>query len=369
MSANNEFSVSPNQAVELIEDCIAARRPVMLWGPPGIGKSDIIEQIGAKHGRPVIDIRLLIMEPTDIKGIPYYCPKSNTMRWARPSELPGEDEIELHNAILFLDELTAAPPSVQAAAYQLVLNRRIGTYNLPDGVDIVAAGNRETDRAVAHRMPSALKNRFIHFTLRHNYDDWEQWAIQRKLSPDVIGFLKANPSNLFTFDPKDAENAFATPRSWFFVHQLYDPKKSETLNRRLVGGTVGNGLATEFMAHCRLKGMLPEPKDILSGKVTTLDNKEKVGNSGLYSLVVSMCYTMSELVAQAKEENINLEKDKSWSKTSDRFLKFMMDNMGVEMIIMGAIIALRTYDLPLDSSTDVFNEFFNKYKKYLNINA
>lgn len=369
MAANDEFSLRPSESLEVIESCIAARRPLMLWGPPGIGKSDLIEQIGAKQNRPVIDIRLLIMEPTDIKGIPFYCPETNTMRWAPPGELPGPSEVELHNAILFLDELTAAPPSVQAAAYQLVLNRRIGTYELPDGVDIVAAGNRETDRAVAHRMPSALKNRFIHVTLRHNYDDWEQWAIMRKIHPDIIGFLKANPGKLFTFDPKSADNAFATPRSWYFVHQLYNPKQSESLNRRLVGGTVGNGLSTEFMAHCRLKGMLPEPKEILTGKVTELKDKDKVGNSGLYSLVVSMCYAMSELVLEAKENSIDLSKDKTWSKTSDNFLRFMMENMGVEMVVMGAIIALRTYDLPLDSDTEVFDDFFKKYNKYLKINT
>lgn len=361
---NEEFAVSPSNAVELMERCIDAGRPVMLWGAPGIGKSDIIAQIGKRHNRPVIDMRLLIMEPTDIKGIPFYCPETNTMRWARPGELPGEDEIELHNAILFLDEITAAPQSVQAAAYQLILNRRVGTYVLPEGVSILAAGNRETDRAVAHRMPSALKNRFVHFTLKHTYADWEKWAIDARIHPDVIGFLKANPGNLFTFDPKSTDNAFATPRTWEFVSQLYDPKVSESINRQLVGGTVGNGLAIEFMSHCRLKSQLPNPNDILDGKVTELTDKN-VSSSALYSLVISMCYTMSERFENAKAEGRDLSSEPEWTEVSDRFLSFMMNNMNTEMIIMGAIIALRTYELPIAIETDVFDTFYQKYNKYI----
>lgn len=362
---NTEFAVTPSTATTLLEKCIESGRPVMLWGAPGIGKSDIIAQIGRRQNRPIIDMRLLIMEPTDIKGIPFYCPETNTMRWARPGELPGEDEIELHNAILFLDEITAAPQSVQAAAYQLVLNRRVGTYVLPDGVSILAAGNRETDRAVAHRMPSALKNRFVHFTLKHSYDDWEQWAIRAKIHPDIIGYLKGHPGNLFTFDPKSADNAFATPRTWEFVSQLYDPKNPESMNRQLVGGTVGNGLAIEFMSHCRLKGMLPNPNDILDGKVTELKDKDKVSTSALYSLVISMCYAMSERVDNAKSEGNDITSTEDWNEVSDRFLTFMMENMGTEMIIMGAIIALRTYELPIAVETDAFDVFYRKYNKYI----
>jgi MoxR-like ATPase len=155
--------VRPSELVDVVEHVMSVGRPCMIWGPPGIGKSDIIAQIGNRENRPVIDLRLLLMEPTDLKGIPFYDPKTETMKWGKPGELPGEADTELHNAILFLDEINAAPQSVQAAAYQLILNRRVGEYELPEGVSIVAAGNRETDRAVTFRMPSALANRFMHF--------------------------------------------------------------------------------------------------------------------------------------------------------------------------------------------------------------
>lgn len=367
MSDLNEFSVTPSTASEIIKHCVQADRPIMLWGPPGIGKSDIVQQIADEDDRPVIDMRLLIMEPTDLKGIPYYCPESNTMRWAPPNELPNENEVHLHNAILFLDEITAAPPSVQAAAYQLILNRRVGTYSLPKDVRIIAAGNRETDRAVAHRMPSALKNRFVHITMKTNYDDWMLWAVRNNIHPDIVGFLKAHPSHLFDFDPKSNENAFATPRTWSFCNDLYNPELPENINRQLIGGAVGNGLAIEFMAHVRLKEQLPDPKSILSGDVTHLENPSKINPSALYSLTIALCYEMSQLQNKILDAGKDVSKDKNWLATSDRFIAFLMNNMGAEMVIMGGIIAFRTYNLPLNTESDQFNQFFEKYKKYLKL--
>lgn len=364
----DEFAVSPNTARQLVERCISVDRPVMVWGPPGTGKSDIVAQIAAAQDRPVIDMRLLIMEPTDLKGIPFYCPDSNTMRWARPGELPGEDEVELHNAILFLDEITAAPPSVQAAAYQLILNRRVGTYELPSGVSIVAAGNRETDRAVAHRMPSALKNRFVHLTVRPGFDDWFEWAINNDIHPDIVGFLKANPGKLFTFDPKSSDNAFATPRTWAFVSSIYDSELPESTNRQLIGGTVGHGLAVEFMAHVRLKGQLPDPADVLSGSATELD-RSSVNPSAMYSLAIALCYYMKQHVDNLTSAGQDPATDTQWQNMSDRFLEFIMDNMHTEMVIMAGIMAFRSYQLPLNTESDTFGRFFEGYKGYLKIGS
>ncbi|NBO99404.1 MAG: AAA family ATPase [Proteobacteria bacterium] len=135
-------TVTPNEAKAALRKAIIKQRPIFMWGPPGIGKSDIIKQLGEEHDREVIDVRLSLWEPTDIKGIPYYNSQANTMSWAPPAELPSDPD---STAILFLDELNSAAPATQAAAYQLILNRRVGTYILPKGVAIVAAGNRETD--------------------------------------------------------------------------------------------------------------------------------------------------------------------------------------------------------------------------------
>ncbi len=363
-SAPTEFrAVRPSQLIELLRHCMKVKRPCMIWGPPGIGKSEIIAQIGAEDNRPVIDMRLLIMEPTDLKGIPFYDPETKTMRWAAPDELPKKGEMALANAILFLDEINAAPQAVQAAAYQLILNRRVGQYELPEGVSIVAAGNRETDKAVTFRMPSALANRFVHFELKHSFEDWFDWAIKTRIHSDVIGFLKAHSHKLFDFDPKKSGKAFATPRSWTFVSQLLDDNMSELLNEYMVAGTVGDGIAGELMQHRRLKGVLPDPMDVLLGKVKKFKQDDKVDISAKYSLTISLCYNLAELEAKYKA-NQGI-KGVEWKEISDNFINFMMGNLSEEMVIMGATVAMRKYDIGLETETDTFDDFFSKYQKWM----
>ncbi len=362
-------AIRPADAVQVLRRCMTVGRPAMLWGPPGIGKSDIIAQIGAADNRPVIDLRLLLMEPTDIKGIPYYNPESKEMRWAKPGELPGADDVELHNAILFLDEINAAPQSVQAAAYQLILNRKVGEYELPEGVSIVAAGNRETDKAVTFRMPSALANRFVHFEMQVNFEDWEDWAIRNRISSDVVGFLKAHTHQLFQFDPRSGDKAFATPRSWAFVSQLLDDSLPDSLNSVMVQGTVGTGIAHEFMQHRRLKGKLPNPRDILEGKVTDLPPNKEVDASAKYSLMVAMCYVLEQMQDEYKHDDKKSSKD--WDKVTDTFLEFIMGktkgeaHFQAEMVIMGAVVALRKYDIEFNSDTKTFGKFFDEYHKWI----
>jgi MoxR-like ATPase len=184
-------TVSPNGAKKSIMRAFKKKRPVFMWGPPGIGKSDIVGQIThSLKNSHLIDIRLSLWEPTDIKGIPYYSANDNVMAWAPPQELPTEEFAKQFDYIvLFLDEMNSAAPAVQAAAYQLILNRRIGQYKLPDNVLIVAAGNRDADKGVTYRMPAPLANRFVHLELAVDFDDWFQWAVDNDIHQDVVGYL------------------------------------------------------------------------------------------------------------------------------------------------------------------------------------
>jgi hypothetical protein len=323
-----------------------------MWGPPGIGKSDLVKQIGEEQGRPVIDVRLSLWEPTDIKGIPYYNSASNNMCWAPPAELPTDPN---SNAILFLDELNSAPPATQAAAFQLVLNRRVGTYVLPPGVSIVAAGNRETDKGVTFRMPAPLANRFVHLELRTDFDDFHQWAVLNQLHHQVLGYLNFSKQDLSDFDPKSSSRAFATPRSWSFVSDLLkdDDLDDQTLTD-LISGAVGDGLAVKFMAHRKVAKQMPDPQDVLQGKVTKSSIKEV---SAMYSLSVSLCYELQEA---------DRKKSKDWDKMADNFFRFMMDNFPTELTVMGAKLALTNYNLPFDASKlKNFDEFHNKYGKFI----
>ena len=415
MSKTSDRTVRPRDAKTLIKRAFDVKKPMFMWGPPGIGKSDIIATIAKESSRPVIDMRLLLMEPTDLKGIPYFCPDSLTMKWAKPAELPAiidkatvnaereqltrfaallveaenakvvddtavykaekvvreqtafvdriEEELKMQNAILFLDELNAAPPSVQAAAYQLILNRRVGNYHLPDGVSIVAAGNRESDKGVTFRMPSPLANRFTHIELEANFEDWQKWAIATGVHADVVGFLTHHKQKLFDFDAKSPSKAFATPRSWTTVAELLDDTLPESLNTTLVAGTVGEGLAIEFSQHRKIASKLPKPDDILTGRVTDLNIKDI---SAMYSLSISMCYTLQEWHKRAIDETEKDYDTKMWNENVDYFFRYTMDNFGTEMIVLGAKTALRDYKLPIDHrQLKNFKEFHAKFGSYI----
>jgi hypothetical protein len=344
--------VGPKMAKRAIRKAITKRRPVFLWGPPGIGKSDIVKQIGQDAGREVIDVRLALWEPTDIKGIPYYNADQGKMVWAPPAELPTDPD---STALIFLDELNSAPPAVQAAAYQLILNRRVGTYELPKGVDLVAAGNREGDRGVTYRMPAPLANRFVHLEMKVDFDDFQDWATLNKVHPEVVGYVGFAKQDLYDFDPKSASKAFATPRSWVFVSDLLedDDTDNETL-QNLIAGAVGDGLAVKFMAHRKIASKLPKAEDILDGKVKDLSIKEV---SAMYTLTTSMCY---ELKDRAEK------KAKNWDTMADNFFRYMMDNFPTELVVMGAKTALTNYDLPLDATKmKNFDEFHKRFGKYV----
>ena len=344
--------VGPKGAMKAIRKAIQTRRPTFLWGPPGIGKSDVVKQIGEQAGREVIDVRLALWEPTDIKGIPYYNADQGKMVWAPPSELPTDPE---STAIIFLDELNSAPPAVQAAAYQLILNRAVGTYKLPKGVDLVAAGNREGDRGVTYRMPAPLANRFIHLEAKVDFDDFQEWAVMNNVHPEVVGYVGFAKQDLYDYDPKSPSKAFATPRSWVFVSDLLkdDDCDIDTLHN-LIAGAVGDGLAVKFMAHRKIAGRLPKAEDILSGKVKDLQIKEV---SAMYSLTVSLCY---ELKDQAEK------KAKNWDAMADCFFRYMMDNFPTELVVMGAKTGLTNYNLPFDATKmKSFDEFHKRFGKYV----
>ena len=347
--------VGPNNAKKATRGIPKKKRPLFIWGPPGIGKSDIIQQIKDEMEKcHLIDIRLSLWEPTDIKGMPYYAANDNIMKWAPLAELPDAKMAKKYKTIsLFLDEMNSAAPAVQAAAYQLILNRRVGTYTLPDNVLIVAAGNREADKGVTYRMPAPLANRFVHLEMKVDFDDWFQWAVTNDIPSDVAGYLQFAKKDLYDFDPK-SPSSFATPRSWSFVSELLEDDDDENTTTDLVSGAVGEGLAVKFMAHRKVASKLPNPTEVLKGKVKTLDTKEI---SAMYSLTVSLCYELKEA---------NDKGDKDFHKKVNNFLTFSMDNFDTELVVMGIKLALTQYQLPIDpDEVECFDKFHEEYGKYI----
>ena len=270
----DNLTITSGQVRKALLTAFKAKRPVFLWGPPGIGKSEVVAEVAEELKGPVIDLRMAQMEPTDIRGIPYFNKDINKMDWAEPVDLPSKEFAAQHPiVVLFLDEMNSAPPAVQAAGYQLILNRRVGKYHLPDNVVIVAAGNRDSDKGVTYRMPMPLANRFLHLEMRADFTSWQNWAVNKGIHKDVVGYLSFAKQDLYDFDAKSSSRAFATPRTWCFVSDLLndeDDTDSDTLFN-LISGAVGEGLAVKFAAHRKVAGRMPEPSDILSGKVVVGD--------------------------------------------------------------------------------------------------
>lgn len=345
----------------IVERAMQAKRPIFLWGAPGIGKSELVEGIvdNMPGNNLMIDMRLALMEPTDLRGYPFRNPETNQMEWAPAADLPTAEQAELYDIIvLFLDELNSAPPSVQAAAYQLILNGRIGQYVLPKNVRIVAAGNRETDRGVTYRMPAPLANRFRHINMEVNFEDWSIWATDNKVHQDVIGYLTYSKADLFDFDPKTSSQSFATPRSWNFVSEILNTSGFDNApdyeQKVEIAGAIGEGMAIKFCEHRKIASKLPNPEDVLNGQVKKLDIKEK---SAQYSFAIGLCYELAEL---AEGDAVKFDKG------VDYFFDFIMANFEPELVIFSAKTVLSDHDIDIKPrKLQGKKEFKDRYWKYL----
>ncbi len=274
---------------------IKAHIPTFLWGPPGIGKSSIVKQIAQANAYEFIDLRLSLMDPTDLKGIPFYDKEAHQALWAPPSFLPREG-----NGILFLDELNSAPPAVQASAYQLILDRKVGEYSLPEGWAIVAAGNREGDRGVVYRMPSPLANRFVHLEMDVSVEDWRDWAYGAGMDERVIAYIGYKSDDLFSFDPTKNEKSFATPRSWEFVSSVLRSEMDEKLLLETIGGAIGKDRAVRFLSFAKVMHKLPDIAAILSGGEGEYPEDVEV----LHALATGLVMAIREEFSKERMDNL-----------------------------------------------------------------
>ena len=287
--------MKPKRVKEILNKALedpTAIQPLHIWGPPGIGKSAIPKQVCEEKQVGFVDMRLAQRDPTDLRGIPAVI--DGKARWLPPPELPtdhfcldcqrvlqdistekrgikgkfcpfcGSDKLT-DKGILFLDEMTSAPPLTQASAYQLTLDRRIGEYILPKGWYIIAAGNRIEDRAVVYRMSTALANRFVHLDFQVNLDNWIEWALLNQIDSNIIAFIHWRGGDLlFAFKPDSNEKAFATPRTWEYASKVLKLCSKGSLAETLEG-TVGKGATAEFMSFLKVQTELPDINTIFKG--------------------------------------------------------------------------------------------------------
>lgn len=293
--------------------------PAMVWGPPGVGKSQMVAQVAARHRVPVIDVRLSQMEPTDLRGIPFRV--EDKVEWAVPSMLP---DAERHGpeGILFLDEITSAPPTVSAAAYQLILDRRLGEYHVPDGWAIFAAGNRQGDRGVTYSMPAPLANRFSHFEVETNLDDWVSWAYSNGIDDRLIAFLRFRPELLFDFDPAHNPVAFPSPRSWEFAHRaLHKFFEREDLLLGTLQACVGPAAGIEIKAFVDNLDHLPDIDAILRGEEVPVPAE------------IDLQYAVaSALVGRARRAKANGQANEVYGRILEYAKRFPQREMGVMLV-------------------------------------
>lgn len=238
------------QAVLSNPDMSKQMPAIMLRGAPGVGKSSIVKSIADRLGIGFIDVRLAQLERVDFCGLPSV--EDKTTEWNVPSIWPKDQNSK---GIILLDEITSAPPDVQVAAYQFVLDRQISNskYKLPDGWFIIAAGNRVIDRAVVKTMSSALANRFMHFEIEANAEDWDMWAVKHDIHPSVTGFIKFRPGLLFKMDNQNLEQGWPSPRSWEKVSNVIKIFSNDIeLLSKAVYGLVGPGAGLEFIEFYKL---------------------------------------------------------------------------------------------------------------------
>ena len=311
------------------------KHSVFIWGAPGIGKSSAVTQVAKDKELELIDLRISQLAPTDIRGLPYT--KNGRAHFAPPSFLPTDGE-----GILFLDELNMASPSVMGIAQQLILDRQVGDYKVPEGWFIVAAGNRTEDRAAISQMPAPVANRFIHFHIDSSLDSWKEYAIGAGINEKILAFLNFRPQLLYNFEKN--QSAWPSPRSWEFANTLLNIDLS-------IESAVGSGAASEFYAYQTIYTELPNVDLIFDGEDIPVPHEP--------SLIYAVC---GALINRAKTAD-NVFKGLKWlmkGTTEDYVGLYMSDAMIALKAknLQGAFIKI----VSKDSDT---KDFMKKYQELL----
>ena len=271
----------------------------MIWGGPGIGKSEIPAQIAEESGVKLLDFRANLFDPVDVRGIPYLAKMKETVkhftRWAVPDVFPIVDR-DGEEGIFLIDELPTAPAATQNAFLQLLITREVGNYKIPDGWSIIAAGNRLTDAAAVYQMPSPVRNRLAHYELEADLGDWVEWAVSNGVDTSVVSFIRYRPNLLYNFNPEDY--AFPTPRSWSYVDKrLKLTKVDEESLFYGVSALVGDGAAGEYIAFRQIYTELPDIDHLI-------DNPHTYKVDDNPAVMYALSGALAARACDAKMENI-----------------------------------------------------------------
>jgi hypothetical protein len=226
-------------------DAMPVEQSIMIWGPAGVGKSAVVQQFAGDRNKKIFDVRLSMIDPTELKGIGVPDLENNKCRWLPAEFIPTEP-----NSILFLDEITTAPQMIQALAYQITLDRAVGSQPLPEDCLVICAGNRTTDRGVAYTMPSPLANRLFHLTVKAEIGSWRKWALASGIDARLVSFLTVKPDMLHAMTANNSGGAWPSPRSWAAANRVLNSHLTPAEMGIGIAGCVGVDAAKEFVRHC-----------------------------------------------------------------------------------------------------------------------
>ncbi|MCW3128537.1 MAG: hypothetical protein N2V75_00300 [Methanophagales archaeon] len=324
-----------------------ANIPVFLWGGAGIGKSSAIKQVAEELNIECIDIRLSLLDPSDLRGLPRFRRSSETVllaailqkmydmgimeltegeikdmifsdkasvEWTPPNFLPIKGK-----GFLFLDEFNQSTELIQKASLQLILDRKIGEYSLPDGWLPICAGNRREDGAlVRDRLEAPLEDRFQYYTIEPDFSVWKKWAYMNDIHEDILAFLSTRPDYLYKFDPKRTSK-MTSPRGWERTSKLL---KVGLDSFEDIAGSIGEGVATEFIAFRNLRKELPDIKAILRGESVEMPGPDKID---------IVHFTIQACLAAIKKS----EKKKKPSIGFFKWLRQVNEVFGAELVTVG----------------------------------
>jgi hypothetical protein len=251
----------PTELIRFLHAVIPTRQPIYIESSPGMGKSSIVSQVAAQLGYDLCDIRIAMLDPIDLLGLPI--PKDGKVSWCTPDFLPTEGPV-----IVFLDELPQGAPLIQSACLQLVQDRRIGDYRLPEDATVIAAGNKTSDKAGAHRLISPLAGRFVYAPLDVSTEDWHSWAAKSGVASEIRSFIHFKPSALHSWEANSGENAQATPRTWEYLSRILAVTPTDLLSEA-AAGAVGTGPGAEFCSFVAIYRDLPDIDDVVKHPATT----------------------------------------------------------------------------------------------------
>ena len=318
---------SPKEVARFMPTAYDLRLPVFLWGKPGIGKSDLLRQFAQDQKMDLIDLRLTTLESCDLRGLPRINHASGQTEWMRPEFLP---EIEAP-VVIFLDELTAAEPRIQASAYQLILDRCIGRHRLPEQAWVVGAGNAVEDGAVSYGMGTALADRFVHVRLVANPQDWMDWAMRHAIAPEVVTFLRIRPEMLDSSGGQEQTEQMVTPspRSWARVSHVLSQTQDQRIRSLAVNGLVGESVAVQFFHTLEEIGQLPPVEQLLKMPPTEAARKIPAAITALYGLTYSLVRYV-EKVAEYERAIALLD---AVAAVSDSLPRREIQSLGMELLL------------------------------------